>query len=178
NKDVTEAIQKVAAAYDCKIVEGVLGHQLKQFAIDGNKLVHLVKAGRQAGPGMGRVWCIWLGLGVGPGPVLGRIGPARLPGSLRPSPFPPSRLPPSSRLSFPLPISIPLPLPSSPFPSPSPFPVPPSPLLKDLWDGDCSLHDLPIPIIPILGTLLGLLPLLLPSMDALCNPRFSTVCSK
>ncbi|GMQ00697.1 hypothetical protein CsSME_00047670 [Camellia sinensis var. sinensis] len=26
NKDVTEAIQKVAAAYDCKIVEGVLSH--------------------------------------------------------------------------------------------------------------------------------------------------------
>ncbi|KAF3788982.1 ERBB-3 BINDING PROTEIN 1 [Nymphaea thermarum] len=37
NKDVTEAIQKVAAAYDCKIVEGVLSHQLKQFVIDGNK---------------------------------------------------------------------------------------------------------------------------------------------
>ncbi|KAF9588318.1 hypothetical protein IFM89_008735, partial [Coptis chinensis] len=31
NKDVTEAIQKVAAAYDCKIVEGLLSHQLKQF---------------------------------------------------------------------------------------------------------------------------------------------------
>ncbi|KAH7667578.1 Peptidase M24 methionine aminopeptidase protein [Dioscorea alata] len=39
NKDVTEAIQKVAAAYDCKIVEGVLSHQLKQFVIDGNKVV-------------------------------------------------------------------------------------------------------------------------------------------
>ncbi|CAA6661832.1 unnamed protein product [Spirodela intermedia] len=38
-KDVTEAIQKVAAAYDCKIVEGVLSHQLKQFVIDGNKVV-------------------------------------------------------------------------------------------------------------------------------------------
>jgi len=36
---VTEAIQKVAAAYDCKIVEGVLSHQLKQFVIDGNKVV-------------------------------------------------------------------------------------------------------------------------------------------
>ncbi|KAJ6803488.1 ERBB-3 BINDING PROTEIN 1-like [Iris pallida] len=39
NKDVTEALQKVAAAYDCKIVEGVLSHQLKQFVIDGNKVV-------------------------------------------------------------------------------------------------------------------------------------------
>ncbi|XP_008805004.1 ERBB-3 BINDING PROTEIN 1 isoform X2 [Phoenix dactylifera] len=39
NKDVTEAIQKVAATYDCKIVEGVLSHQLKQFVIDGNKVV-------------------------------------------------------------------------------------------------------------------------------------------
>ncbi|XP_047321492.1 ERBB-3 BINDING PROTEIN 1-like [Impatiens glandulifera] len=39
NKDVTEAIQKVAGAYDCKIVEGVLSHQLKQFVIDGNKVV-------------------------------------------------------------------------------------------------------------------------------------------
>lgn len=39
NKDVTEAVQKVAAAYDCKIVEGVLSHQLKQFVIDGNKVV-------------------------------------------------------------------------------------------------------------------------------------------
>ncbi|GMP58732.1 hypothetical protein CsSME_00022297 [Camellia sinensis var. sinensis] len=39
NRDVTEAIQKVAAAYDCKIIEGVLSHQLKQFVIDGNKVV-------------------------------------------------------------------------------------------------------------------------------------------
>ncbi|KAL7258328.1 hypothetical protein ACSBR1_004449 [Camellia fascicularis] len=39
NKDVTEAIQKVAAAYDYKIVEGVLSHRLKQFVIDGNKVV-------------------------------------------------------------------------------------------------------------------------------------------
>ncbi|KAL5748115.1 hypothetical protein ACOSP7_025152 [Xanthoceras sorbifolium] len=39
NKDVTDAIQKVATAYDCKIVEGVLSHQLKQFVIDGNKVV-------------------------------------------------------------------------------------------------------------------------------------------
>lgn len=39
NKDVTDAIQKVAGAYDCRIVEGVLSHQLKQFVIDGNKVV-------------------------------------------------------------------------------------------------------------------------------------------
>ncbi|KAK1383003.1 Metallopeptidase M24 family protein [Heracleum sosnowskyi] len=39
NKDVSEAVQKVAATYDCKIVEGVLSHQLKQFVIDGNKVV-------------------------------------------------------------------------------------------------------------------------------------------
>jgi methionine aminopeptidase len=36
---VSDAIQKVAAAYDCKIVEGVLSHQLKQFVIDGNKAI-------------------------------------------------------------------------------------------------------------------------------------------
>lgn len=39
NKDVTEAIQKVAAVYDCKIAEGVLSHQMKQFVIDGNKVI-------------------------------------------------------------------------------------------------------------------------------------------
>ncbi|KAL9676575.1 hypothetical protein QQ045_004789 [Rhodiola kirilowii] len=39
NKEVSEAMQKVAEAYDCKIVEGVLSHQLKQFVIDGNKVV-------------------------------------------------------------------------------------------------------------------------------------------
>ncbi|KAJ9698719.1 hypothetical protein PVL29_007668 [Vitis rotundifolia] len=45
NKEVTDAIQKVAAAYDCKIVEGVLSHQLKQFVIDGNKVVLSVPSG-------------------------------------------------------------------------------------------------------------------------------------
>lgn len=39
NKDVTEAIQKVAAAYDCKVAEGVLSHQMKQFVIDANKVI-------------------------------------------------------------------------------------------------------------------------------------------
>ncbi|KAL1549121.1 ERBB-3 BINDING PROTEIN 1 [Salvia divinorum] len=38
NKDVSEAIQKVVA-YDCKIVDEVLSHQMKQFVIDGNKVV-------------------------------------------------------------------------------------------------------------------------------------------
>lgn len=36
---MTDAIQKVAAAYDCKIAEGVLSHQLKQFVIDANKVI-------------------------------------------------------------------------------------------------------------------------------------------
>jgi methionine aminopeptidase len=39
NKEVTEALQKVAAAYDCKIAEGVLSHQMKQFVIDANKVI-------------------------------------------------------------------------------------------------------------------------------------------
>ncbi|KAE9591979.1 putative methionyl aminopeptidase [Lupinus albus] len=42
NKDVTDVIQKVAAAYDCKIVEGVLSHQMKQFVIDGNKVALII----------------------------------------------------------------------------------------------------------------------------------------
>ena len=37
--DVTEALQKVASAYDCKVVEGVLSHQMKQFVIDANKVI-------------------------------------------------------------------------------------------------------------------------------------------
>lgn len=36
---MTEAIQKVASAYDCKIAEGVLSHQLKQLVIDTNKVI-------------------------------------------------------------------------------------------------------------------------------------------
>ncbi|CAN0879586.1 ERBB-3 BINDING PROTEIN 1 [Linum grandiflorum] len=39
NKDVTDAIQKVVAAYNCKIVEGVNSHQLKQFMIHGKKVI-------------------------------------------------------------------------------------------------------------------------------------------
>ncbi|KAJ0245537.1 hypothetical protein HA466_0179960 [Hirschfeldia incana] len=37
NHAVTEAVQKVAEAYDCKIVEGVISHQMKQNVIDGSK---------------------------------------------------------------------------------------------------------------------------------------------
>lgn len=29
----------MAAAYDCKIAEGVLSHQMKQFVIDANKVI-------------------------------------------------------------------------------------------------------------------------------------------
>lgn len=36
---MTEALQKVASAYDCKVVEGVLSHQMKQFVIDANKVI-------------------------------------------------------------------------------------------------------------------------------------------
>lgn len=39
NHDVTEAIQKVAAAYDCRLVEYVVSHQMKQFVLDGEKVV-------------------------------------------------------------------------------------------------------------------------------------------
>lgn len=39
NRDVTEALQKVAAAYDCKVTEGVLSHKMKQFVIDANKVI-------------------------------------------------------------------------------------------------------------------------------------------
>ena len=38
NKEVTVAIPKVAAAYDCKVVEGILSHQLKQPVIDENNV--------------------------------------------------------------------------------------------------------------------------------------------
>ncbi|XP_044761912.1 proliferation-associated protein 2G4-like [Coccinella septempunctata] len=36
---VTDAVQKVAEAYKCKPVEGMLSHQLKQFKIDGEKTI-------------------------------------------------------------------------------------------------------------------------------------------
>lgn len=39
NTQVTEAITKVADAYGVSAVQGVLMHQLKQFVIDGNKVI-------------------------------------------------------------------------------------------------------------------------------------------
>ncbi|CAI7899897.1 unnamed protein product [Closterium sp. NIES-53] len=39
NKEVAEALQKVAEAYGVRVVEGVLSHQMKQFVIDANKVV-------------------------------------------------------------------------------------------------------------------------------------------
>jgi len=39
NNQITEALAKVAGAYKCKHVEGVLSHQLKRFIIDGPKVI-------------------------------------------------------------------------------------------------------------------------------------------
>ena len=39
NYMLTEAFQKIAEAYNCRMLEGVLSHQLKQHVIDGNKVV-------------------------------------------------------------------------------------------------------------------------------------------
>eukprot|EP00741_Cyanophora_paradoxa_P002173 tig00000553_g2106.t1 len=39
NTQVSEVIQKVAAAYGVNAVEGVLSHQIKRFVIDGNKVI-------------------------------------------------------------------------------------------------------------------------------------------
>jgi len=39
NVAVTGAVQKVAESYQCKPVEGMLSHQLKQFEIDGEKSI-------------------------------------------------------------------------------------------------------------------------------------------
>jgi len=36
---ITDAVQKAAEAYQCKPVEGMLSHQLKQFTIDGEKTI-------------------------------------------------------------------------------------------------------------------------------------------
>lgn len=36
---ITDAVQKIAEAYKCKPVEGMLSHQLKQFKIDGEKTI-------------------------------------------------------------------------------------------------------------------------------------------
>ena len=39
NVAITSAVQKVAESYQCKPVEGMLSHQLKQFEIDGEKSI-------------------------------------------------------------------------------------------------------------------------------------------
>jgi curved DNA binding protein len=39
NYEVTEAMNKVAAEYNCNCIEGVLSHIQKQFCIDGNKVI-------------------------------------------------------------------------------------------------------------------------------------------
>lgn len=39
NYMVTEAIGKVCAAYNCRVVEGVLSHEMKQHVFDGNKCI-------------------------------------------------------------------------------------------------------------------------------------------
>lgn len=39
NYGVTDIVQKVASAYKCKPIEGMLSHQLKQFKIDGEKTI-------------------------------------------------------------------------------------------------------------------------------------------
>lgn len=39
NYAVTEAVQKIAADFKCKPIEGMLSHQLKQFKIDGEKTI-------------------------------------------------------------------------------------------------------------------------------------------
>jgi len=36
---VAGELEKVASAYECNLVEGVMTHQMKQFVIDGNKVV-------------------------------------------------------------------------------------------------------------------------------------------
>nr|WCZ58446.1 ErbB3-binding protein [Paratrimastix eleionoma] len=39
NYDITAAINKIAAAYHCQLVEGVVSHEMKRFIIDGNKCI-------------------------------------------------------------------------------------------------------------------------------------------
>jgi len=39
NTDVTQAIAKVAEAFKCQPLEGVLSHQMKRYVIDGNKVI-------------------------------------------------------------------------------------------------------------------------------------------
>ena len=37
--DVSGPLQRVAEAYGCNMVEGVLSHEVKQFVIDGSKCI-------------------------------------------------------------------------------------------------------------------------------------------
>jgi len=39
NSEVTEAMNKVVAEYDCNMLEGVLSHIVKKFCIDGNQVI-------------------------------------------------------------------------------------------------------------------------------------------
>lgn len=39
NNQVTEALSKVAAAYDVHLLQGILMHQMKHFVLDGNKVI-------------------------------------------------------------------------------------------------------------------------------------------
>jgi curved DNA binding protein len=39
NNAVTDAVQKVAESFECKPIEGMLSHQLKQHVIDGEKAI-------------------------------------------------------------------------------------------------------------------------------------------
>lgn len=41
NKQVTQAIQEVADAFDVRPISGTLMHQMKQYVIDGNKMILL-----------------------------------------------------------------------------------------------------------------------------------------
>ena len=45
---IPEQLEKVVEAYGCNLVEGVMSHQMKQFVIDGNKVV-LNKVSRSTG---------------------------------------------------------------------------------------------------------------------------------
>ncbi|GJQ13622.1 hypothetical protein GpartN1_g5413.t1 [Galdieria partita] len=39
NAEVSDIFSRIAEAYDCRIVEGCLSHQMKRYVIDGNKVV-------------------------------------------------------------------------------------------------------------------------------------------
>ena len=44
---VTDAIQKVATAFQCSAVEGILGHQLKRNSYEGEKTIILNPSDQQ-----------------------------------------------------------------------------------------------------------------------------------